>query len=121
MTDVGSQREWLALLEAELSRRAARVAWEADEGERQREAFVAELQQIAERFAAMAHRWPLQIDDMSIAEMMACRYFLPGHLQPVGLPDENEIWSEYEKRRGGDLAGARQVRLGSFKLAPAPS
>ena len=39
------QREWLALLEAELARRTARVEWQADESERQRQWFVNELQQ----------------------------------------------------------------------------
>jgi hypothetical protein len=99
VTDIAQRREWLALLEAEFARRTARTEREANEGERQREAFVAELQQIAERFAAIAHRWPLQIDDMSIVEMMACRYFLPEHLMPVGLGTEEQIWEAYAARK----------------------
>jgi hypothetical protein len=91
--------EWLALLEAELARRTARVAWAADEAERAREEFIARLQGIAERFAAVAPRYPLQIDDMSIAEMLACRYFLPEHLMPAGLGTEEEIWAKYQALR----------------------
>jgi hypothetical protein len=101
MTTIEGRGEWLALLEAELARRAARAAWEADEGERAREEFIARLQGIAERFAAAAPRWPLQVDDMSIAEMLACRYFLPEHLMPAGLPSEDQIWSKYRALKSG--------------------
>jgi hypothetical protein len=94
------QREWLALLEAELARRTARVAWEADEGERQRQWFINELQQIAERFAATTHLFPLSTDDMSPAEKLAC-HLLPGELRPAGLPTEAAIWAEYRALKRG--------------------
>jgi hypothetical protein len=92
------QREWLALLEAEYARRTARVAWEADEGERARQWLIDTLQQMAQRFAATAHLYPLLIDDMAPMEMLACRYFLPEHLMPAGLGTEEEIWAEYKAR-----------------------
>ena len=38
MTDIEQRREWLALLEEALARRAARVELQAGEAERQREA-----------------------------------------------------------------------------------
>jgi hypothetical protein len=101
MTTIEGRGEWLALLEAELARRTARVAWEAGEEERSRQQFVATLAAMAERFAASAPRYPLQIDDMSIAEMLACRLFLPEHLMPAGLGTEEEIWAEYQTCRGG--------------------
>jgi hypothetical protein len=93
------QREWLALLEAERARRAARVEWQAGEDERATQRVVEELQQMAERFAATAHLFPLQIDDMSIAEKLACRWFLPDELLPAGLPAEGQIWADYKARR----------------------
>jgi hypothetical protein len=91
------QREWLQLLEAELARRAARVEWQAGEADRARERFVETLQAMAGRLAAPS-LYPLSIADMSIAEKLACRYFLPEHLMPPGLGTEKEIWAEYEAR-----------------------
>jgi hypothetical protein len=93
------QREWLALLKAEFARRAARVEWQAGEDERAAQQVVEELRQMAGRFAATAHLYPLQIDDMAIVEMLACRWFLPEELQPPGLPTEDQIWADYEARR----------------------
>jgi hypothetical protein len=93
------RREWLALLEAELTRRTARVEREADEAERAREQLINTLQQMAERHAATAHLCPIDVSDMSIAEKLACRLFLPEHLQPEGLPTEEEIWADYKARR----------------------
>jgi hypothetical protein len=101
MTTIEGRGEWLALLEAELARRTARVAWETGEDERARQWFFDTLRQIAERFAAAAHLQPLQIDDMSVAEKLACRLFLPEHLMPAGLGGVDEIWAEYQTRRGG--------------------
>jgi hypothetical protein len=99
VTDIEQRGEWLALLEAELARRAARTEREADESERQREAFIEELRQMAARIAATAHLHPVRTDDMSIAEMLACRFFLPEHLMPSGLLTEDQIWVEYEARK----------------------
>jgi hypothetical protein len=93
------QREWLALLEAELARRAARAEWNAGEAERSRQQFFDMLQQMAERFAALAPLRPLDLDDMSIAEKLACRYFLPEALLPAGLGTEDQIWAEYQSAR----------------------
>ena len=98
MTDIEGQREWLALLEEERARRTARVEWKAGEDERAREEFIARLQQMAERHAATAHLCPIDVTDMSIAELLACRLFLPEHLQPAGLPTEDEIWADYKAR-----------------------
>jgi hypothetical protein len=99
MTTIEQRGEWLAALEAEYGRRAARVEWQADEGERQRQWFLEELQAMAGRLAATAHLYPLPIDDMSIAEMLACRWFLPEHLMPAGLGTEEEIWAKYQGLR----------------------
>ena len=91
--------EWLRCLEAELARRNARVEWEAGEAERAAEQFFAELEQMAARFARTAHLYPLPVDDMSPAEMLACRYFLPEDLQPEGLGSEDEIFALVAARR----------------------
>jgi hypothetical protein len=90
------QREWLVFLEAELARRAARVEWQANEGERSREWFVDTLQQMAQRFAAPS-LYPLDITDMSPAELLSC-HLLPEHLQPPGLPTEAAIWAKFRVR-----------------------
>jgi hypothetical protein len=66
----------------------------------QREQFIETLRAIAQRFTALAPRCPLQIDDMSIAELLACRLFVPEHLRPAGLPTEDEIWAEYRAKAG---------------------
>jgi hypothetical protein len=88
---IEQQREWLALLEAELARRTARAECEAGQNERLRQQLFDRLQEMAQRFAAAALLHPLQIDDMSCAEMLAC-HFLPEHLRPVGLGTEDEIF-----------------------------
>jgi hypothetical protein len=93
------QREWLAMLEAELARRNARVEWDAGEDERAAQQFIEELQTIAGRLAGTAHLAPFTADDMSIVEMLSCRLFLPEGMQPAGLPSEPEIWAEYQRRR----------------------
>jgi hypothetical protein len=75
------------------------VAWEAGEDERQRQQLFDTLQQMAERLATPAPLHPIKIDDMSIAEMLACRLFLPEELMPKGLGTEEEIWAEYAARK----------------------
>jgi hypothetical protein len=107
MTTIEQRGEWLELLEAEYARRTARVAWEADEGERQRQWFIDTLAAMAQRFAALAPHYPLQIDDMSIAEKLACRYFLPEDLRPTGLATEDQIWAEYRSMREVDEPSSR--------------
>jgi hypothetical protein len=92
------QREWLALLEEELARRTARVVWQAGQAERERQQFIDTLQQMAERLAALAPLYPLQIDDMSPAEMLAC-HFLPEPMRPAGLGTEEQILALVEARR----------------------
>jgi hypothetical protein len=92
--------EWLELLEAEFARRAARVDWEAGQDERAAQRFVEELQQMAQRLAATTHLFPLEIDDMSPAEMLAC-HFLPGHLRPAGLASEDEILARVARLKQG--------------------
>jgi len=102
MTTIEQGGEWLALLEAEFARRSTRVAWEAGEGERARQQLFDTLQAMAQRSAALAPRYPLQIDDMSIAEKLACRYFLPEDRRPAGLGTEDQIWAEYQSMREVD-------------------
>jgi hypothetical protein len=93
MTTIDDRGEWLALLEAELARRAARVEWQAGEDERAQQRLVDTLQAMAQRFAATARLCPLDLTDMSPAEMLAC-HFLPEHLRPAGLPTEAAIWGQ---------------------------
>jgi hypothetical protein len=95
------RRAWLALLKAEFARRAARVEWQAGEDERAAQQVVEELRQMAGRFAATAHLYPLLIDDMAPMEMLACRYFLPEHVMPAGLPTEAQIWADFQTSRPG--------------------
>jgi hypothetical protein len=91
--------EWLAMLEAELARRAARTEWEAGEGERQEQWVLDTLASMAERLSgASSSPHPLQIDDMSPAEKLCC-HLLPAELRPPGLPTEAEIWAEFEATR----------------------
>jgi hypothetical protein len=90
-------QQWHALLLAERARRAARAELEAGQDERERKQFFDTLQQMAQRFAATAHLHPLQIDDMSIAEQLAC-HLLPEELRPAGLGTEDQIWAEYRSR-----------------------
>jgi hypothetical protein len=94
------RREWLALLEEELRRRAARVEWQAGEGERQRQWFIETLQAMAQRLGATAHLYPLDLDDMSIAEKLAC-HLLPDELRPASLPTEDQIWAQFEALKRG--------------------
>jgi hypothetical protein len=51
VTPIEQQREWLALLEAELARRTVRAAWEAGQNERLRQQLFDTLQEMAQRFA----------------------------------------------------------------------
>jgi hypothetical protein len=90
--------EWLALLEAELARRTARVEWAAGEDERQRQRLIDTLAAMAERLAVSAPMHPLDLADMSPAEKLAC-HLLPEPLRPAGLPTEAAIWAEYEAIR----------------------
>lgn len=85
--------QWLALLEAERARRRVRTG----EDERAAAAFFAELQEMAQRLAALAPRYPLTVADMSPAEMLAC-HLLPEELRPLGLKSEDEIWAEVAER-----------------------
>lgn len=103
MTTLGGRGEWLALLEAELARRRARVEWEAGEDDRAAQWFIEELEQMAERYAAIAHLHSLRADDMSPAEKLAC-HLLPEDLRPEGLPTEDQIWAEYRARKSRALA-----------------
>jgi hypothetical protein len=64
-------------------------------GQDPREWLLDTLQAMARRYAALAHLHPLDTVDMSIAEKLACRYFLPEDLQPAGLGTEDQIWAEY--------------------------
>lgn len=96
---IDKRREWLALLEAELARRAARDDWAAGEADRQQEWIFETLQAMAQRLAAApSSDHPLYLDDMSVAEKLAC-HFLPEPLRPEGLPTEAAIWAEYEALR----------------------
>jgi hypothetical protein len=94
------RREWRALLKAELARRTARVEWQAGEDERARQQFLDTLQAMAERFAASAHRYPLDVSDMSPAEQLCC-HLLPEDLRPAGLPSEVAIWAKLKARTQG--------------------
>jgi hypothetical protein len=99
--------EWLRLLEAEFARRAARVDWEAGQDKRAAQQFVEELQQMARRLAVTADRFPLQGDDMSTAEKLAC-HLLPKHMQPPGLATEGEILAEFRNRKKQAGSGVGQ-------------
>ena len=90
--------EWLAFLEAELARRAARIEWEAGEDNRAAQQFMASLEQMAERLVAAGPSYVPRLDDMSPAEMLAC-HLAPAELHPAGLPTIAEIWSEYQARK----------------------
>jgi hypothetical protein len=90
---IEQRREWLALLEAELARRSARVEWEAAEGERQRQWFLDTLEAMAQRLAAAASSpHPLVVEDMSPAEKLACT-LLPEEVRPAGLGTGDEIFA----------------------------
>jgi hypothetical protein len=63
------------------------------------------LEQIAGTLSAMAMRLattvplhPLQVDDLSPAELLSL-HFLAEHLRPPGLPSVDEIWAIYESRK----------------------
>jgi hypothetical protein len=87
------QARWLALLAAERARR------DPNRGEDARQRLLEDLKQMAQRFAATAHLYPVHVDDMSCAEMFACRLFLPKDMQPAGLPSEAAIWALYRARK----------------------
>jgi hypothetical protein len=89
---------WLTLLQEERDRRAAANA-ETFDRDAAMEQLSDELEEMAGRFAALAHLHPLDVSDMSIAEKLACRCFLPEDLRPVGLGTVDEIWAEYEARK----------------------
>jgi hypothetical protein len=97
VTPIEQQREWLALLEAELARRTMQAKWEAGQDERLRQELLDELEEMARRLAAVALLHPLQIDDMSYAERLAC-HLLPESMRPRGLASEDQIWAEYRAR-----------------------
>jgi hypothetical protein len=88
--------EWLSLLEAEAARRRQRVVWDAGAGERAMEQLFAELEQIALRLAAGAALSPLQLDDMSPAELLSLHFLAE---RPPGLPSEDAILADYVARR----------------------
>lgn len=92
-------RKWLGLLEAELARRQARQQWAAGEADRQQQWVIDTLASMAQRLAAAGlSDHPLQLDDMSVAEKLACT-LLPEPLRPAGQPTKAEIWAEYEAKR----------------------
>lgn len=99
LTTTVQQREWLGLLEAELARRTTQAKWEAGQDERLRQQLLDELEEMARRLAAGALLRPLQIADMSCAEMLAC-HFLPERLRPAGLGSEDEIFALTAARGG---------------------
>jgi hypothetical protein len=91
MASADALKTLIAALETEQARRlAARFG-----GRDPRTWFLEELQQMAERLAATAHLCPITINDMSIIEKLACRYFLPEGLCPEGLGTADEIWAEH--------------------------
>jgi hypothetical protein len=104
-------QQWHALLLAERARRTAKAEWQTNEADRSREQFLDTLQQIAQRFAAAAPRHPLDVSDMSIAEMLAVRWFLPEDLWPADLPTDDQIWAEYRSRRP-DATGTEEGEVG---------
>jgi hypothetical protein len=99
LTTTAQRREWLGLLEAELARRTTQAEWEAGQDERLRQQLLGRLWEMAQRLKAGALVHPLQIDDMSCAEMLACR-FLPERLRPAGLGTEDEIFALAAARGG---------------------
>ena len=48
---------------------------------------------MARGLAAGADLYPLQLDDMSFAEQLAC-HLLPESVRPEGLASEEQIWAE---------------------------
>jgi hypothetical protein len=96
MASADALKALIEALEAEQARRQKAQFG----GQDPREWLFATLRQIAERLATAASSpHPLQVDDMSIAEKLACRYFLPENLCPEGLESEDAIWSEFEARK----------------------
>jgi hypothetical protein len=88
-----------ALLEALEAERARRRKAQLGGHDDPRQWFLDTLQTIAQRFAAAASsRYPLQIDDMSPVEQLAC-HLLADELRPVGLGTVDEIWAAYEARK----------------------
>jgi hypothetical protein len=96
MAATGTLRTIIRTLEAEQARRRkARYGGHDDP----RKWLLYTLQQMAQKFAATAHLYPLSIGDMAPMEMLACRHFLPEHLMPAGLPTADQIWAAYEARK----------------------
>jgi hypothetical protein len=95
MASADALKALIDALEAEQTRRR-KVQFGGHDDPRQW--FIDTLQQMAQRLAATAHLYPLQIDDMAPAEMLAC-HFLPEHLRPAGLGTVDEIWAKYEARK----------------------
>jgi hypothetical protein len=96
------QARYLALLAAERDRR------DPNGGEDARQQLLDMFSAMAERFAATARLHPVNVDDMSPAEMIAC-HLLPEHLRPAGLKPEAEIWAEVlaRQRNTYPIVGAR--------------
>ena len=92
MTEAARQR-WLGLVAAERSRRRKQPGVD----ERAVEQLFAQLQQMAQRFAAAPALYRHDVDDMSPAEMLAC-HLLPEELRPPGIKSEDEIWAEVKAR-----------------------
>jgi len=88
----GRRKALFAALAAELARRSPPV-------EQACEQLVETLGEMALRLAATTPLCPLQLDDMSPAELLSC-HFLPEHLRPPGLPTEDEILAKYRDRQG---------------------
>jgi hypothetical protein len=94
MASADALKALIEALEVEQKRRqAVRFGGHEDP----REWFIGTLQQMAQRFAATTHMFPLDAADMSIIEKLAC-HFLPEHLRPAGLPTEDQIWAKFLAR-----------------------
>jgi hypothetical protein len=79
-----------ALIEALQAEQARRRKAQYGGHDDPREWLLETLQTMAERMArAASSPHPLDINDMSIAEKLACRYFLPENLCPTGLGTED--------------------------------
>ena len=91
MASPSTLKALLAALEAELARRRPPV-------EHAREQLADTLCEMALRLATTTRWCPLQLDDMSPAELLSC-HFLPEHLRPPGLPTEDEILAQYRDRQ----------------------
>jgi hypothetical protein len=90
---VASQGALKALIEALEAEQARRRKAQFGEHGDPHQWLLEELEGMAQKFAATAHRWPLNLADMSIMEKLACHLLLR-HLQPVELPGEDAILAE---------------------------